>query len=88
MFSVTKNVKIPSLEREGTIHLWASPNSITFGKIDLCFEDDLRNCSSEIENSYGVGLKPKSQEAKSFLAGRHQFEVNVLEVWGFSNTAS
>ena len=38
LFSVTKNVKIPALEREGTIYLWASPNSLTFGKIDLCFE--------------------------------------------------
>ena len=47
-------------------------------------KDDLRNCSSDLENSFGVGLKPKSQEAKTFLAGKHQFEVNAMEVWGFS----
>ncbi len=54
-------------------------NLLQFGLRDLVLTGNLTECTSELEFSYGIGLSV--EEAKVFLAGRHKFEVEAMEVW-------
>eukprot|EP01112_Ceratiomyxa_fruticulosa_P001217 TRINITY_DN1121_c0_g2_i1.p1 TRINITY_DN1121_c0_g2~~TRINITY_DN1121_c0_g2_i1.p1 ORF type:complete len:764 (-),score=147.66 TRINITY_DN1121_c0_g2_i1:176-2467(-) len=83
LFSLTKDTKVPYTGARDTCCLYGSPTSLCFGHVDLVFKDDLRNCSSDLENSYGIGLPHQSIESRSFLAGDQRFEVTALEVWAF-----
>jgi hypothetical protein len=37
--------------------------------------------ASELEWSYGVGLRPGAAECGAFLAGAPRFSIDALEVW-------
>lgn len=54
---------------------------IQFGLKDLVLSDDFTNCSSEVEQSYGIGLRMGGPEARSILAGSHTFKPETIEVW-------
>lgn len=56
---------------------------IEFGLGDLVLVDDLTECRTELENSYGIGLKRGSPECRSLLSGSNsgQFQVDTVEVW-------
>lgn len=54
---------------------------LRFGLTDLVISATFAGCTSELESSYGIGLKPGSVEAKTFLAGAHEFNVDEIEVW-------
>ncbi|KAL0235091.1 hypothetical protein GEMRC1_001673 [Eukaryota sp. GEM-RC1] len=84
LFSVTKDSKIPYHGKgKQSRCLFGSPNCIAFGNTDLVLENDFQKCSSQIENSYGIGLDPNSSECSSYLAGVRDFVPEVIEVWGF-----
>lgn len=44
-------------------------------------QGDFAVCSSQLEFSYGVGLKIDSPDTKSFLAGAPNFAVDDIEIW-------
>ena len=54
---------------------------IQFGLRDLVLAEDFNNCSSEVEASYGIGLRQGSAESRSLLAGAHTFRPEMIEVW-------
>ena len=84
LFSVTRDAFIPYRPRvEDACHLFATHDTLTFGRYDLCLANDFDECSAIIENSYGVGFKHGGNEAKTFLAGAATFSADVVEVWGF-----
>lgn len=56
--------------------------SIQFGVSDLVLSGDFTECSSDLEHSYGVGLRP--DEAKLFMAGAQLFRAEVVEVWAIT----
>jgi hypothetical protein len=60
---------------------------LQFGLRDLSIRGDLAEGSSELEFSYGVGLKaaPQSQESKTFLAGSPIFTIEALEIWAITS---
>jgi hypothetical protein len=41
---------------------------------------DFDRCSSHLENTYGVGFPPESEEVKTFLVGAHEFVADLVEV--------
>jgi len=59
----------------------SSPAALQFGLRDLVLKEDLGECSSELENSFGVGIKPGSFEARTFLAGAPVFRPEMVELW-------
>jgi hypothetical protein len=61
--------------------LSGGPDYLQFGIRDLCLRGDLRGCTSELEFSYGVGLVPGSDDAKSILAGGTLFVADEVEAW-------
>jgi hypothetical protein len=84
LFSITRDAIIPHCPRvSDACHLLATPDTLTFGRYDIRLADDFDNCSSVIENSYGVGFEPGSHDATTFLAGSSLFRADVVEVWGF-----
>lgn len=84
LFQLNKDAFIPNRgQTEEPICLYATPDSITFGKYDLAIVGNLERCHSTIENSYGVGFAFDSQKAKTFLAGSPEFRADIVEVWGF-----
>eukprot|EP01138_Halocafeteria_seosinensis_P011214 gb/GECG01011455.1/.p1 GENE.gb/GECG01011455.1/~~gb/GECG01011455.1/.p1 ORF type:complete len:970 (+),score=148.53 gb/GECG01011455.1/:1-2910(+) len=56
---------------------------LEFGLGDLVLMDDLTDCSSELENSYGIGMKRGSDECRKLLSGSEsgRFKIDILEVW-------
>jgi hypothetical protein len=56
-------------------------SSIQFGLSDLVIAGDLSACRSQLESSYGIGLDPAGQDAKTLLAGSPVFSADVVEVW-------
>lgn len=54
---------------------------LSVGLMDLVLEWDLIGGSSELEGCYGMGFRKGGLEAKCFLAGRSQFEIDSVEVW-------
>ena len=59
--------------------LRSNAETMAFGVGDLVLAGDLTACSSELEHSYGVGLR--ADEARTILAGAPEFTVDVLELW-------
>jgi hypothetical protein len=89
LFSVSRDAFVPYQPRVAdACHLLATPDTITFGKYDLRLAGNFDDCSSVIENSYGIGFEQGSEEAKTFLAGAPAFVADVVEVWGFFNAES
>jgi hypothetical protein len=84
LFSLTHDAVIPykgpGPER---CQLFASPDVISFGHVDLVLQGDLSESSSVLENSYGVGWPEGGVEARTFLAGAEKFSPEQVEVWGF-----
>jgi len=61
--------------------LKSSPSQMQFGVRDLVLRDKLTACSSDLEYSFGVGLRAGSEEAGTLLAGSSAFVVDELELW-------
>ena len=84
IFSVTHDAFIPYRPRVAdACHLFATADSLTFGKYDLKLADDFDTCSAVIENSYGIGFEQGGSDATRFLAGSPTFTADIVEVWGF-----
>ena len=84
LFSVSLDAYIPYRPViADACNLYATKDTLTFGKYDLILADDFDNCSAIIENSYGIGFEPGSIEAQSFLAGEPHFSADIVEIWGF-----
>ncbi|KAA0171071.1 hypothetical protein FNF28_01076 [Cafeteria roenbergensis] len=66
---------------------YSDEGRISFGLTDLVIEGDLARCSSEIESTFGIGLRAGSTAAKTLLAGAETFAVSNLEVWSVGNAA-
>lgn len=64
--------------------LKANPETVQFGVTDLVLRGDLSGCSSMLEYSYGIGLRPGSEEARTFLAGVASFKPDAVELWAVS----
>jgi hypothetical protein len=84
LFSLSQDAIIPYRPKvsDGCC-LFATEDTLTFGKYDLILADDFDECSACIENSYGVGFEQGSTEAQTFLAGDPTFRADMVEVWGF-----
>lgn len=65
--------------------LKSTRDSIQFGVRDLFVRGDLAEGSSELECCYGIGIRPGSAEAKSFLAGASVFAIEAIEIWGITS---
>jgi len=63
--------------------LRANASTLAWGVGDLVLRGDCSFCSSDLEHSYGVGLRP--EEASSLLAGTSEFTVDRVELWALSN---
>lgn len=74
-------------QTSGVQHLafCATREKLMIGDGDLQLDSTLRRGSSELEQSYGVGLAPGSVEAMCLLAGAPSFQVDHLEVWAIVN---
>lgn len=84
LFSVSKDGFIPFRpQSDEPICLYATKDSLTFGKYDLCLAGDFDRCYSTIENSFGVGFPFDSPRARSYLAEERDFKAEIVEVWGF-----
>ena len=84
LFSLTNDAFIPAHgQSEDPCKLFATEDSITFGREDLRIAGNFDDCSSHLENSYGVGLVYGGTKAGTFLAGQPNFVAEVVEVWGF-----
>jgi hypothetical protein len=84
LFSITHDAIIPyKPDAKDACQLFATPDLISFGKQDLVLAGNFDQCSSVLENSYGVGFVEDSTEAKTFLAGADTFVAEQVEVWGF-----
>jgi hypothetical protein len=84
LFNLTRDAVVPFRpQAPDACHLFATPDSLTFGRRDLVLAGDFAKCSSALENSYGVGFEPNGTDAQTFLAGKHEFAADAVEVWGF-----
>jgi hypothetical protein len=83
LFSINKDAVVPFKPAPNAYQLFAKPDVIAFGKTDLVLAGNFDECASEIEGSYGIGLPPGGEEAKTFLAGVDKFVADQVEVWGF-----
>ena len=84
LFSVSQDAFIPYKPRtQDACHLFATEDTLTFGKFDLVLADNFDQCSAQIEYSYGIGFQQGSTEAQTFLAGQPVFRADIVEVWGF-----
>ena len=84
LFQLNKDAFIPNRgQTEEPICLYATEDTLTFGKYDLALIGNLDRCKSTIENSYGVGFPYDSTKAKTFLAGAPEFRADLVEIWGF-----
>ena len=83
LFSINQNAIIPFRPQiQDACYLYATKDTLTFGKYDLVLAGNFDSCSAVIENSYGVGLLKNSEDAKTFLAGEPNFVADIVEVWG------
>lgn len=84
LFSLLNDALIPARgQGDEQCKLFATEDTLTFGREDLKLAENFDKCSSQIENSYGVGLVYGGERSKTFLAGTNQFVADVVEVWGF-----
>ena len=61
--------------------LRSDEGSLQFGLRDLVLTGDFSQCSTELEASYGIGLRPGSAEGRTLLAGAPTFAAEVVEIW-------
>ena len=59
--------------------LRSNAETMAFGVGDLVISGDLSACASELERSYGAGLR--ADEAQTLLAGAPTFAIDALELW-------
>jgi len=84
LFSVSQDAFIPYRPQvKDACRLYATADSLTFGKYDLILADNFDGCSCMLECSYGIGFVQGSTEAQTFLAGESAFRADEVEVWGF-----
>ena len=85
LFQINKDAFIPyGGQSEDPCYMVATPDTLSFGGLDLKLGgNQFENCSSELENSFGIGMIYGSKKAKEFLAGKHRFALDAIEVWGF-----
>lgn len=84
MFSLSQDAIIPySPKVVDPCNMYATEDSLTFGKYDLILADNFDHCSAVIEHSYSAGFDQGSPEAQTFLAGAANFRADIVEVWGF-----
>lgn len=88
LFSLTLNIKIPYSARHvlgesmsEPMALFAHGDRVFIGNGDLSLDSKLASGTTEIENSYGIGLNPHSDEAMCLLAGTPVFPIHELELW-------
>jgi hypothetical protein len=90
IFSVTLRTRVPYHGRQqpasavsplAPTAFFADPNHIEIGNGDIFINHSLTQGSSKLEGCYGVGFPANSAEAKCFLAGRSNFDIEDLEVW-------
>ncbi len=61
--------------------LYASEQSLSFGREDFVLSEDFTSCTSQLEQCYGIGLQPDSHDAKVFLGGSSSISADDVEVW-------
>jgi len=85
LFQINKDAFIPyGGQSEDPCYMVATQDTFSFGGLDLKLSgNSFEDCSSELENSFGIGFTYGSKKAKEFLAGQHKFTVDSIEVWGF-----
>ena len=85
LFQLNKDAYIPyGGQSEDPCYMLATENTLTFGGQDLKLAGEtFDRCSSALENSYGLGFLYGSPKTKEFLAGKHRFSADIVEVWGF-----
>jgi hypothetical protein len=84
LFSISQDALIPYRPQvSDSCYLYATSDTLTFGRYDLILADDFEQCSAVIENSFGVGFEQGSTDAQTFLAGEPTFRADIVEVWGF-----
>eukprot|EP01033_Poteriospumella_lacustris_P007176 gene7176-5167_t len=91
LFSLTLDIKIPfharhilgdtNLSTADPCAMFVQPDRIFLGNGDLTIDSGLDRGTSELENSYGMGMDEHSVEAMCLLAGAPFFEIDELEVW-------
>jgi len=64
-----------------------SSEFMQFGVGDLVLRGDFKGCTSKVENSFGIGLRPNSEDAETFLAGRDVFDCDAVEIWAVGQPA-
>ena len=67
-----------------TPSLRAGSDYIQFGVNDLVLRKGFSNCSSDLENSFGVGMRRGSDESKALLGGAQTFAVDEIELYRVS----
>ena len=85
LFQLTKDAFIPyGGQSEDPFYMLATPDSLSFGGDDLKLSGlQFDRCSSSLEHSFGLGFLYESSKAKEFMAGKHHFVPDIVEVWGF-----
>lgn len=84
LFSINRDIFIPYRPNiEDACYLYATKDTLTFGKYDLVLAGDFNICTAQIEKSYGIGLKEGSKEARLFFLPEKEFAADCVEVWGF-----
>jgi hypothetical protein len=84
LFSLTNDAFIPAHgQSEEVCKLFATEDTLTFGKEDLKLASNFDQCSSHLENTYGIGMLYGGSKASTFLAGEPEFSADIVEVWGF-----
>ena len=89
IFSLTLDLKIPFHARQilgetnlqEPMALFCHGDRIFIGNGDLSIDDKLMSGSSELENSYGLGMEAHSTEAMCLLAGSPVFPISDIELW-------
>jgi hypothetical protein len=61
--------------------LFANGDRIFIGNGDLSIDAQLLSGTTELENSYGIGLKLHSDETMCLLAGTPVFTIDDMEVF-------
>jgi hypothetical protein len=84
LFTLAKDAIIPYRpQATDPVTLYATEDTLTFGKEDLVLAEDFDNCSSSLEHAFGLGFDIESTESLTFLAGEPAFKADLVEVWGF-----
>jgi hypothetical protein len=82
LFSLTHDAVIPHKgPGPECCQLFASPDVISFGHVDLALQSDLSESSSALENSSGVGWPEGEVEELTFLAGAKKASPEQVGVW-------